>query len=180
MKTPLTSGMRAAAAMAGLFLALFAAACTVVVDENPPPRPGPQFCTREFAPVCGVRDGERRDFANQCVAESSGFRVINRGECRGRPIRPPQACPDIYEPVCGVRPGSRRQTFDNSCEAEAEGYQVIQGGQCRSAPRPGPGPVICPQIYAPVCARQGSVLRTFSNQCVAEGSGFSVIDSGPC
>lgn len=120
---------------AALFIALLAAACTVVVDDNPPPRPGPQpqICTREFAPVCAARNGERRTFSNECLAETSGFRIIADGGCGGAQR------PDL-----------------------------------------GPGPVVCPQNYAPVCARQGSVIRTFPNGCVAEGSGFQIIGDGPC
>lgn len=173
---------------AAILFALAAAACTVVVDENSPPRPGPQpqICTREFVPVCGVRNGERRTFSNECLAETSGFRIIADGECRRGPPRPPYACPDIYAPVCAARPG-QRQTFDNRCEAEREGFQVVRNGQCRreppplrSEPLPPPRTTVCPQIYAPVCARQGSVIRTFSNECVAEGSGFSIVGDGPC
>jgi hypothetical protein len=175
--------MKTGRMIAALSAALTAAACTVAVDDNPPPRPGPQpqICTREFAPVCAARNGERRTFTNECVAETSGFRIISDGECRrGPPVRPTE-CADDYAPVCAARPGERR-TFDNSCEAEAKGFQVIQNGQCRSAPRPdpGPGPVVCPQNYAPVCARQGSVIRTFSNECIADGSGFQIIGDGPC
>ena len=113
------------------------------------------------------------------------FRRIADGVCRRCPPRP-AACPEIYAPVCAARPGGR-QTFDNQCEAEREGFRVIGSGQCRREPRPlRPEPVppqrptVCPQIYAPVCARLGTVNRTFSNECVAEGSGFSIIGDGPC
>ena len=125
-------------------------ACTVVVDEPnpprpgvyPPPGPGPGICTREFRPVCAERYGERQSFPNDCVAEARGFRVVYDGECRR--IRPPQ----YSEPL--------------------------------PPPRPGGGGVVCPQIYAPVCARQGNILRTFSNECVADATGFDVVGDGPC
>jgi hypothetical protein len=169
-----------------LFAALTMAACTVVVDDNPPPRPGPQpqICTREFVPVCAARNGERRTFSNECLAETSGFSIIAQGECRRGPPPRPNICPDVYAPVCAARPGER-QTFNNSCEAESAGFQVMQNGQCRSTPRPIrseplPGPTVCPQNYAPVCARQGNVIRTFSNECIADGSGFQIIGDGPC
>jgi Kazal-type serine protease inhibitor domain len=93
----------------------------------------------------------------------------------------PGLCTRQYRPVCAVRPGER-QTFPNGCTAEAEGFRVIYSGECRPVrpPQSDAGPVVCPQIYAPVCARQGSVLRTFPNECQAEGSGFRVIDDGEC
>jgi Kazal-type serine protease inhibitor domain len=181
-ETAMKSGKNTAARLAALCVAMMAAACTVAVDDNPLPRPGPQpqICTREYVPVCAARNGERRTFSNECIAETSGFRVISDGECRRGPPSRPIGCPeDVYAPVCAARPGER-QTFDNSCEAEAKGYQVIQNGQCRSTPRPDPGPVVCPQNYAPVCARQGNVIRTFSNECIADGSGFQIIGDGAC
>ena len=56
----------------GAALALLAAtvtACTVVVDDpgprpGPGPQPGPEFCTREYDPVCGRRGRDRQTFAN--------------------------------------------------------------------------------------------------------------------
>jgi hypothetical protein len=123
-----------AAAMLGLTALL--AACTVTVEEDgpPPPRPG-GICPRIYQPVCAERFGERDTFSNACVAESRGFDVLYRGECRRRPPRP--------------------------------------------EPLPGEG-VVCPTIYAPVCARRGGVFRTFENSCVADASGFRVIAGGEC
>jgi hypothetical protein len=182
------TGIHAAARLTALLFAILVAACTVVVDETQPTRPGPQFCTREYAPVCAVRNGVRRDFTNACLAANSGFRIIGQGECRRGPQPRSDVCPQVYAPVCAVRTG-QRQTFDNPCEAEAQSFQVIQSGQCRrgqrtdrSEPFPPPpsGGVICPRNYAPVCARQGNVIRTFSNECIADGSGFQIIGDGPC
>jgi Kazal-type serine protease inhibitor domain len=132
-------------------LAIGLSACTVTVDEgNPPPRPGPGpdrpgICSRDYNPVCAQRGGERKTFVNGCIADSRGFDVIYRGECRvGPPLtpRPP-------------RPGDPR-------------------------PLPDDTGVVCPTIYAPVCARQGGVVRTFANSCVAGASGFRVIGDGEC
>jgi Kazal-type serine protease inhibitor domain len=94
----------------------------------------------------------------------------------------PGICTREYRPVCGVRGYGERQTFPNACTAEVEGYRIVQRGECRPIrpPQSDDGVTVCPQIYAPVCARQGSVLRTFPNECQAEGSGFRVIDEGDC
>lgn len=48
---------------------------------RPPVDDGPRFCTREYAPVCGVRNGRMRTFGNSCEAESADYRIIRRGEC---------------------------------------------------------------------------------------------------
>lgn len=124
------------------------ASCTVSVEENGPGYPGsdrPQFCTREFAPVCGVRGSVRQTFGNACEARSRSFRIISSGECSyqgnspgggwsGRPDRPaepsvPSMCTQQYEPVCGRR-GDSIQSFGNACEARSAGYQVIGRGRC--------------------------------------------------
>ena len=83
----------------GALLALVmavAAACTVVVDEPGPgprpPRPGPEFCTREYDPVCGRRGPDQQTFANACLADQAGYRVIDRGQCRRDPRPQPGAC----------------------------------------------------------------------------------------
>ena len=105
-----------------------------VVDGPPPPGPGAGFCTREYAPVCGARFGDRQTFPNACEADRAGYRIIRDGRCGGGFDRPrperPRYCPSIYDPVCARRGGDRR-TFGNSCEADRAGYDVIRGGTCR-------------------------------------------------
>lgn len=123
---------RPAAAMA--VLATILAACVVVEEPGPGPIPGPdprpQFCTREYAPVCAVRGSDRRTFGNECVARSEGYSVIADGECRFTPEPAPVACTMQYDPVCAVR-GRDRRTFGNACEADVSGYDIIYGGECR-------------------------------------------------
>ena len=67
-------------------------ACSVETDDRGRsynPRP-PQFCTREYSPVCGESGGDRQTFANACEARSSGYRIVGRGECQfRRPDRDP-------------------------------------------------------------------------------------------
>ncbi|TYR29695.1 hypothetical protein FY036_22895 [Mesorhizobium microcysteis] len=189
------------------------AAC-VVVEEGPGPRPPrpdrpPEMCTREYAPVCGERRGERQTFGNACMARADGFRIVGQGECRRE--RPPQqqtACPMIYQPVCGERRGERR-TFGNSCSAGAEGFRVVGQGECRGDGRPGGGrpgdgrpgdgrpgdgggrpgaggpgggnqQVACPMIFDPVCARRGNDQRTFGNSCEANSANYRVVRAGSC
>jgi hypothetical protein len=153
-RKPFYQGAKAAAL---LLLGLFISSCTVVENPGPlpptrPHQPSHQFCTREYAPVCGERHNRRQTFSNSCEARRAGFDIIRRGQCSGgpgfpgterpgraphrpdrpdRPHRPdrPQMCPQIYKPVCAVRDG-RSRTFPNSCQAESAGYRVRSNRAC--------------------------------------------------
>jgi Kazal-type serine protease inhibitor domain len=122
------------------------------------------------------------------LALSSCTVVVDEPAPAGPGIYPPSPgprpgiCTREYRPVCGVRSYGERQTFPNACTAQAQGFRIQYSGDCRPVrpPQYDEEPVVCPQIYAPVCARQGSVMRTFPNECQAEGSGFRVIDDGEC
>ncbi|WP_409934580.1 hypothetical protein [Mesorhizobium amorphae] len=41
----------------------------------------PQFCTREYAPVCARRSGQLQTFPNGCEARAAGWRVVDDGPC---------------------------------------------------------------------------------------------------
>ncbi len=60
--------------------------------RGPGPRPG--ACTREYRPVCGVRDGERNTYSNACEARRARARIVHQGQCRNRPPNrgPGRAC----------------------------------------------------------------------------------------
>ena len=78
-----------AARIAALVFAAAAllSACTVDVEQpRPEPPYGPQsgYCTREYAPVCARRGGDRQTFNNGCLAEEAGYRILRSGECRNR------------------------------------------------------------------------------------------------
>ncbi|MBL8581016.1 MAG: peptidase [Rhizobiaceae bacterium] len=112
--------------------AVFLSACTVVVDESrplPPPPPGPAYCTREYQPVCARRYDQRRTFANACLAERAGYRIIGFGECGHGDYGRPQVCTQEYAPVCATRRGALR-TFPNACVARAEDWRIIGRGRC--------------------------------------------------
>lgn len=106
--------------------------CRPSRPERPDDRP--QACTMEYNPVCARRGNQTRTFSNSCTAESSGFRVIGRGECRSDdrpdPGSSPAICTREYAPVCGRR-GDRVQTFPNRCMADADGFRVVGNGPCR-------------------------------------------------
>lgn len=116
-------------------LSALLAACTVVVDDGPrprPPRPEPQFCTREYEPVCARRGGDRQTFANACLAERAGYRILRDGPCRdggGGGGGEQTFCTREYAPVCARRHGEVR-TFPNACEARAADYRIVGDGPC--------------------------------------------------
>lgn len=166
-----------------LFAAFTLLSCTVSVDEpQRPPRPGPQpdFCTRQYDPVCAERRGDRQTFGNACLAEAEGYRIIRGGECRSGGGQSTEACTREYAPVCARR-GDDVRTFGNECEARVADYRVINSGECRG-PGGGAGAnnQLCPKQYDPVCARRGGDVRSFGNECEAGVAGYRVISGGPC
>ncbi|MBZ9733033.1 MULTISPECIES: Kazal-type serine protease inhibitor domain-containing protein [unclassified Mesorhizobium] len=113
-------------------LSALLAACTVVVDDGPrPPGPHPQLCTMQYQPVCARRGGDRQTFANACLAEREGYRIMREGACRdGGGGGGEQAfCTREYAPVCARRHGQVR-TFPNACEARAADYRIVGDGPC--------------------------------------------------
>ena len=132
--------MRLQAAMlpgfAALALSGLLAACTVVAEDGPdyrPPRPErPHACTAEYVPVCARRGHERRSFANRCMAEGAGYRIVRQGPCSGEADEGggrQTFCTREYAPVCAGRRGEMR-TFPNACEARAARWRVIGNGAC--------------------------------------------------
>lgn len=51
-------------------------------DRPHRPRPEkPAMCTREYAPVCGVKRGKRQTFSNACMARAKGYNVVDQRPC---------------------------------------------------------------------------------------------------
>ncbi|MBN9551579.1 MAG: peptidase [Alphaproteobacteria bacterium] len=119
--------------LAVFILSALLAACTVVVDDGPgprPPRPRPQLCTMQYQPVCARRAGDRQTFANACLAEREGYRIVRDGPCRDAGGGGEQTfCTREYAPVCASRHGQVR-TFPNACEARAADYRIVGDGPC--------------------------------------------------
>lgn len=171
----------------GLAGAIIMLAGCVVVEEGPgyrpaPSRPGPVACTREYAPVCGERRGERQTFANSCLARADGFRIASQGACRAgsnagsgnwgnRPNtnRPGQNRPDANRPgqnrPDASRPGQNRPGQDRPSQSRPGDRQDSRA---------------CTREYAPVCATRGRDSRTFSNSCEARSANYRVVSSGRC
>lgn len=93
----------------------------------------------------------------------------------------PGICTREYAPVCATR-GTREKTFGNACEARQSGWNIIGRGECRGIiiDPPRPEPLLCPQIYQPVCATRGNREQTFGNSCEANAAGWRVSSRGEC
>ncbi len=117
-----------ALAVAGLMIL---SACVVVEEPGPGPRPepGPGYCSRDYRPVCARRGEERRTFANACLADRAGYRILGAGECHEGSQPDQRVCTREYRPVCARRHGNLR-TFGNACEADAAGWRVVSDGEC--------------------------------------------------
>ncbi|MDX8520426.1 Kazal-type serine protease inhibitor domain-containing protein [Mesorhizobium dulcispinae] len=118
--------------LVAMLLSALLAACTVVVDEGSgprPPRPHPQLCTMQYEPVCARRGGDRQTFANACLADRAGYRIVRDGPCRDGGGGEQTFCTREYAPVCARRHGEVR-TFPNACEARAADYRIVGDGPC--------------------------------------------------
>ena len=112
-------------------------------------QPKPEFCTREFRPVCGC-DGQT--YGNACIAASAGVNVVSQGACTvegecntnadcdeadycfseegcdtpGTCQEKPVFCTFEFNPVCGCD----GNTYSNPCVAASEGVNVVSQGAC--------------------------------------------------
>jgi hypothetical protein len=50
-------------------------------NATPEPTKEPIFCTEDYAPVCGVKDGVSKTYSNACHAGADGASVSTTGEC---------------------------------------------------------------------------------------------------
>ncbi|MFL6691122.1 MAG: Kazal-type serine protease inhibitor domain-containing protein [Alphaproteobacteria bacterium] len=93
--------------------------------------PAAADCPLVLKPVCGLaKDGSRAKFANACVAERKGARVLHDGECTA-PGKEPMMCSMIYKPVCATDPATKAEkTYSSLCVSETADAAVVHDGEC--------------------------------------------------
>jgi Kazal-type serine protease inhibitor domain len=94
----------------------------------------------------------------------------------------PGICTREYAPVCATR-GAREKTFTNACEARRAGWAIEARGECNRIivdPIVRPEPLLCPQVFRPVCATRNGRERTFENSCEADAAGWRTVSRGEC
>ncbi|XP_046811559.1 uncharacterized protein LOC124420985 [Lucilia cuprina] len=157
----------------------------------------PQFCTREYRPVCAEFKGEEREFPNKCVLlkaiceNNKKWELVKHGPCSMQtpsliqvfPPKCPKFCTREFDPVCAKLNNELRQ-FSNRCVLESwkcdtnEKWEFVNKGPCPSIESVSNTPVLlsstnkCPKFctreFNPVCAKLNEELKEFSNKCELE------------
>ncbi len=139
-----------------------------IADTSGVCQPIPEFCTKEYAPVCGC-DGQT--YGNACTAHAAGVSIARKGEC----ATSDGGAPDAGARICGGLTGAPCDEGE-FCNFEGDPSGVACGaadgtGVCEAIPQ------ACTFEYNPVC---GCDDNTYGNACAAHAAGVSVASKGEC
>jgi hypothetical protein len=107
-------------------------AALAAASLGPAPDLAAGFCTAQWAPVCGVKDGAQKTYSNVGCAKADGAEVVREGQCgeaAPKPTPTPIFCIETYLPVCARKDGAQK-TYSNDCFARADGATVASEGEC--------------------------------------------------
>ena len=103
---------------------LFAVALAISAAPAQAQRPSGIFCSSNYIPVCGLKNGQRTTYTNSCWAHRAGAKILHNGECFG-PI-----C-IFFLPVCARSPRGYPQTYPSLCTAENDNAVFLKNGDCK-------------------------------------------------
>lgn len=129
-----------------------------------------------------------------CVEDEYCAKRIGECEAVGTCIPVPVDCTPISAPVCGcdgvtyangcmARAARMSVAFEGPCGCSSNADCLVEGycdrptGDCDGIGQCERRPVICIDLWAPVCGCDG---RTYSNSCYAHRQGANVARDGPC
>jgi hypothetical protein len=98
-----------------------------------------------------------------------------------RPISSCTAGTFVIAPDTTVKGAYRLLNIEN-CQHKIEKGAGLKGGSFERDPNLSSFPLVCPEIYRPVCGQEAesNLYRTFGNECELEGYGAKMIHKGEC
>ena len=110
----------------------FAFAALAAASLAPAPGLAAGFCTAQWAPVCGLKDGVEKTYSNVGCAKADDAEVVREGQCGDptpKPTKTPIFCAEVYQPVCAVKDETTK-TYSSDCFAKADDAKVVADGEC--------------------------------------------------
>jgi hypothetical protein len=75
----------------------------------------------------------------------------------------------------------KRKTIRHAVLMAAAALALGAGGPGAAAEKkPAAEPVLCMELYQPVCGSKGTATKTYSNACFAKADGAKVVSQGEC
>lgn len=137
-------------------------------DQSGTCRVVPEFCTREYAPVCACND---KTYSNACSAAAEGVSVSRTGECSSGAAAGATPPTRAEGHLCGAR------GLEGDC---AEGLYCAYRRNCGADDSGGictKKPTGCRSKLDPVC---GCDNKTYGNACEANMASVTVAKPGKC
>jgi hypothetical protein len=175
-----------------LLLTFAASAAYAAAPQEPAAKSGPGPSSGPTKPAGGPCKSDTDCSGPKQFCHKATGKCDAPGYCENRP----EVCPFIFLPVCGCD----GRTYGNACEAFQAGVSLRANGACpvncnsnkdckgddfcqkavgacKSRGVCSPKPVICFDIFDPVCGCDG---KTYGNSCYAAANGVTILHQGEC